>query len=117
MVAMAMIAIALTAVLGAQARNVSMANRAGSDTRAALLAQGKMAELEAIRPDELSSGSGGFGDDFPGYEWQSTVEDADLDSRINISGRLKRIDLKSFRNDDMAHEYMVRMYRFVPEIK
>ena len=47
MVAMAIIAIALTAVLGSQSKSLSLASEAKFSTTVALLAQSKMAEIEA----------------------------------------------------------------------
>ncbi len=117
MVSLAIIAIALTALLGEQARNVAVADSMAVEIKSALLAQGKMAELETINPGELSSGSGDFGDDFPGYKWKCTVEDNVPDTRISIPGCLKRIDLQIAREKGNKREYLVRMYRFAPEIQ
>jgi len=117
MVSLAIIAIALTAILGEQARNVAIADSMVVEIKSALLAQGKMAELETINPGELSSGSGDFGDDFPGYKWQCTVEDAVPETRISVPGCLNRIDLQIVREKGNKREYIVRMYRFTPEIR
>jgi general secretion pathway protein I len=114
MVAMAIIAIALTAVLGSQSQSVSLAGEARFNTTAALLAQMKMAEIETEKPDEFNSGSGDFGEDFPGYSWELTISDTDLETSQNVSARFKRIDLKVFWGEDEFYEYNLRLYRFVP---
>ena len=70
MVAMAIIAIALTAVLGSQSQSVSLASEARFNTTASLLARAKMAEMEAMEAEDLAFDSGDFGEDFPGYMWK-----------------------------------------------
>ncbi|MGW8160951.1 MAG: type IV pilus modification PilV family protein, partial [Desulfobulbales bacterium] len=70
MVAMALIAIALTTLLGSQSQSVSFANSAKFETMAALLAQSKMSEITTLAKDRLASDSGDFGDDYPGYTWE-----------------------------------------------
>ena len=111
---MAIIAISLTAVLGSQSQSVSLAGEARFNTTAALLAQMKMAEIETEKPDEFNSGSGAFGEDFPGYSWEIRISDTDLETSENVSARFKRIDLKVFWGEDERYEYNLRLYRFAP---
>jgi len=66
-IAVAIIAIALTTLLGSQSQSVSFANSAKFETMAALLAQSKMSEIVIQEADSLSSDSGDFGDDYPAY--------------------------------------------------
>ena len=73
MVAMAIIAIALTAVFGSQSQSLTLASEAKFSTTAAFLAQSKMAEIEAQKPEDLTSDSGDFGEDFPGYLWELSL--------------------------------------------
>ncbi|MBW2002545.1 MAG: type II secretion system protein, partial [Deltaproteobacteria bacterium] len=75
MVAIAIIAITLVAVFGSQSQSLSLANEAKFSTTAALLAQSKMAEIEAINYEDLTSDSGDFGENFPNYHWNLTVRD------------------------------------------
>ena len=75
MVAITFIAIALTALLGSQSQSVYLAGEARFNTTAALLAQGKMAEMEVEDLADVSTDSGDFGEDFPGYTWQLSVSD------------------------------------------
>ena len=76
MIAVAIIAIALMAVLGSQTQGLSLAGESRFNRTAALLAQGKMAEMEAVKDQEdLNSDSGDFGDEFPGYTWQLRSEE------------------------------------------
>jgi general secretion pathway protein I len=79
MIAVAILAIALTALFGSQSRSLSLATETSFNTMAPLLAAAKMAELEA-EVVALADDEGEFGDDFIGYTWQLTVEDAALTS-------------------------------------
>jgi len=112
---MAIIAIALTAVLGSQSQSVSLAGEAKFSTTAALLAQMKIAEIETEKPRDINSGSGDFGEDFPGYIWELTVSDADFETPENVSDHLKQFDLKISWGEDELYEYRLRLYRFVPK--
>ena len=115
MVALAIIAIALTAVLGMQSQSLSLAGEAKFGTTASLLAQAKIAEIETLNPEDLVSGSGDFGDNFDGYSWQTEVNDIVLDDTEGIFRHLKRIDLNVSWGDSEQYQYGLRFYRFVPE--
>lgn len=115
MIAVAIIAIALLAVLGSQSQGVSLANESRFNTTAALLAQGKMAELESVtNKGALTSDSGDFGDEFPGYTWQLLVHDVLFEGADRVSDRLKRIDLEVSWGTDKRFQYRLRLYRFFP---
>jgi general secretion pathway protein I len=86
MIAMAILAITLVTVFQSQSQSVSMESQARFLTTASLLAQGKMAELEAADAQDLKSGSGDFGDNFPDYVWEVEVKDSEI-------ATLKRIDM------------------------
>jgi general secretion pathway protein I len=115
MVAMAIIAIALTAVLGSQSQGVSLASEAKFNTTAPLLAQSKIAEIEMTEAVDLSGNSGDFGEDFPGYTWEFSVEDVVFEKPENVSDLLKRIDLKVSWGDEEQYQYRLRLYRFFPK--
>jgi general secretion pathway protein I len=115
MVAMAIIAIALTAVLGSQSQSLSLASEAKFSTTAALLAQSKMAEIEAEKPEDLTSDSGDFGEDYPGYRWDKSVNDMTFDEPEGISDHLKRIDLIISWEESDRYKYRLRLYKFVPK--
>jgi general secretion pathway protein I len=115
MVAMAIIAIALTAVLGSQSQGVSLASEAKFNTTAPLLAQSKIAEIEMTEAVDLSGNSGDFGEDFPGYTWEFIVEDVVFEKPENVSDLLKRIDLKVSWGDEEQYQYRLRLYRFFPK--
>ncbi len=53
---------------------------------AALLAQKQIAQLQ-LQPDQLTGGdqSGDFGDDYPGYHWQQSVEATDYTTLFKVT--------------------------------
>ena len=112
MIAVALIAIALTTLLGSQSQSVSFANSAKFETMAALLAQSKMSEIAVQDKDELNSGSGDFGEDYPGYAWEVTVSDISIEGVENISDYLKQVDLTVTWG---VFSYNVRLYHYVAE--
>ncbi len=114
MVAMAIMAITLVAVLDSQSVSISGASEAKFSTTAALLAQKKMAEIQISKPEDISSDSGDFGDDHPGYSWELTVEDPSFDAPENVTNHLKQLDLKVSWGDDEQYVYHLRQYRFHP---
>jgi general secretion pathway protein I len=111
MIAVAIIAIALTALLGSQSQSVYFANSAKFETMATLLAQSKMSELVLEDSFSLSSNNGDFGDDFPGYAWEAKVSDIVIEG-IDVSDYLKQIDLVVTWG---VHRYDLRLYHYVAE--
>jgi len=117
MIAIAIIAITLVAVFGSQSQSLSLATEAKFSTTAALLAQSKMAEIEAVNPEDLASDSGDFGENFPNYHWNLTVSDVSFIGTDEILDYLKRIDLSLFYGEHSQYQYRLRLYRFVPKTK
>ena len=114
-VAMAIIAIALTAMLSSQSQSLSLANEAKFSTTATLLAQSKMAEFETVKPEDLVSDSGDFGENFPNYFWEMKVIDLTIPGAEEFSERLKQIDLKVSWGDVEEYQYHLRLIRFFPK--
>jgi len=112
MIAVAIIAIALTTLLGSQSQSVSFANSAKFETMAALLARSKMSEIEMQGKDTLASDSGDFGDDYPGYAWEVAVSDISIGEAFNISDYLKQVDLTVTWG---VFSYNLRLYQYVAE--
>ncbi len=73
MIAMAILAITLVAVYQSQSQSISMASNSRFLTTASLLAQTRMAEIDAADPRGLVTANGDFGEDFSGYAWQLEV--------------------------------------------
>ncbi|MBE9504991.1 MAG: type II secretion system minor pseudopilin GspI [Proteobacteria bacterium] len=101
MIAMSILAITLVVVFQSQSQSISMAGRARFETTAALLAQSKMAEIEAANPENVVSDSGNFGDDFPDYSWQVDVTETEIEV-------LKKIEVKVV-NDKMTSNNSFRL--------
>jgi general secretion pathway protein I len=112
MVAVAIIAIALTTLLGSQSQSVSFANSAKFETMAALLAQSKMSEITMQEAGAITSDSGDFGDDYPGYRWEVNVNDTAIAGIDNISDYLKQLDLTVTWG---VFSYNLRLFHYVAE--
>jgi general secretion pathway protein I len=83
-------------------------------TAAPMLAQSKMAQLEATASDVISGDSGDFGDKFPGYRWTVSTEDVAFETLGEIAEDLKRIDVTVTLNEN-EYEYTIRSYRLMRE--
>ena len=78
MLAMAILAISLVAVFQSQSQSISMATDSRFMTTAALLAQSKMAEVEAGTALDIGKQDGDFGIDYPDYSWNLQISDTQL---------------------------------------
>ncbi len=88
MIAMAILAITLVTIYQSQSQSISMASDSRFLTTASLLAQTRMAEIDAADPRAVASANGDFGDDYPGYAWRlevSAVEELPLLKRISLT--------------------------------
>ncbi len=113
MVAVAILAVALTAILRLQGQSAGMCARAKFDTTAPLLANKKMAEFMTADEDELVSGSGDFGEDYPEYTWRAEVEEVESEVLEESASLLRKISLAVIWGED-AHSYRVQSYRLAP---
>ncbi len=117
MIAVAVMAISLTTLLGSQSQSISLANEARFYTTAALLGKARMAELELAGVGNLQSDGGDFGDDFPGYGWEVEVSDLFLEGFGDLgdfSTYLKQVDLVVFWGTEgrRQFQFFVRHYFF-----
>ena len=78
MIAMAILAIALVAVFQLQSQSISMSTDSRFMTTAALLAQSKMVEAEAVSTLANHKEDGDFGADYPQYTWHLEVGDTQM---------------------------------------
>lgn len=95
MVAMAILAIALTSLLGSQSQSLYAADEANFSMVSAFLAQEKITELLA-QDTYLTNYSGDFGEHHPGYFWRAEVVQSDFSEIETLEGMedlLSRIDL------------------------
>lgn len=111
MVAMSIIAIALTSVFHVQFQSIVLNNHARFDVTAPLLAKSRMMQLEVSSGDDISrEEKGDFGEAFPGYRWHYVITDVESDMLGDMSDRLKRIELAVTLNDG-EYEYRLDTYR------
>ncbi|MEK6201737.1 MAG: prepilin-type N-terminal cleavage/methylation domain-containing protein [Desulfobulbaceae bacterium] len=111
MIAISMLAIALTTLFGSQSQSVSLGLTTKFNTQAPLLAQLKLAEF-AGAPERPASDSGDFGDEFPGFQWQVETEEATLETTPILStleGNLQRLTLTVSWGED-HYSYQIQSY-------
>jgi len=99
-VAMAIIAIVLVSVFTLQAQTARMTFETQFQAAAPLLAQRKMAEIETSLSEQSGEDSGNFGEEFPGYSWNSSIEDTESETLGSIANDMKKITVTINRNDD-----------------
>jgi len=95
MIALAILAIAMTSLFGSQSQTLSLAIEAKFNGAASFLAQEKLAEYEA-GVVEITADEGDFGEEFPGFTWKTEVSDGELDNFKGVTDLergLKRVDL------------------------
>jgi general secretion pathway protein I len=114
MVAMAIMSIVLVSVYRMHSQTLSMNAANRFYTQAPMLAQSKLAQLEASTSDIIAGDSGDFGEKFPGYSWNVFVEDVSVEALGKVSDDLKQIDLTVSLNND-EYTYNVRTYRLIGE--
>ena len=115
MVSLAIIAIALTVLLTSQSQSLSLAAEARFNTTAPLLAQSKIAEINATKKDDLYSQSGDFGESFPDYFWEMELNSISSFNTDKYADYLKQIDLSVYYGEDRKYQYNLRLYRFFPD--
>ena len=114
MIAMAIMAIVLVSVYRLHSQTLSMTTANRFYTQAPLLAQSKMAQLEAMSSDLISGDSGDFGDKFPGYGWSVSTDEVSSEALGEAAEDLKRIDVTVTLNEN-EYEYTIRLYRMMSE--
>ena len=114
MVALAVMSIVLVSIYRMHSQSLTMNTAARFYTLAPLLAQNKLAELESFSSVGFSDNSGDFGEQYPGYSWQSSVADVSSEVLGEVANDLKRIDLTVSYNEDQF-SYNLRTYRFQRE--
>jgi len=114
LIAVAVMAIVLVSVYRMHSQTLSMTAATRFYIQAPMLAQSKMAQLEASPADSISGDSGDFEDKFPGYSWNVATEDVSSEALGEVAGDLKRIDVTVSLNEN-EYEYSIRAYRLVRE--
>ena len=113
MVALAIIAIALTSVFKLHGQTLSMSHSSRFNTVAPFLCQQKMAEMEQEDLNKPFDDSGDFGESYPGFSFHVSVERIESEA-LDEPFTLSRIDVTvTDETSGMAHQ--VRAYRYVEE--
>jgi general secretion pathway protein I len=110
LVALAVLAIALTSIYRLQGQTFMMSASARFYSQAPQLARMKLAELETEKFKDIIDGNGDFGEDFPGYTWSVSIEELPSDLITGQQYHLARIGI-SVSNDD-EDTYELQTYRF-----
>ncbi len=114
LVALSVVAIALLAIYRMYSQTLFMDERGRFDTVATLLARQKLADIDAGDIADLTSDSGDFGNDFPGYTWTVESDTVTSDLIRDDGPTLKRIALTISRGDD-ATTFTLTTYRYLYE--
>jgi general secretion pathway protein I len=75
MIAMAILAIGLTSLFGSQSSSVALATETRFNIQAPLLAKLQLSTIQSST-EGIFADNGDFGDEFPGFQWELTVEEA-----------------------------------------
>ena len=113
MVALAVLAIALTSIYRLQSQTALMSVSARFYSLAPQLARAKLAETERQEFKDIASGSGDFGEDYPGYSWRVAVEDIPTDLITDKKYHWVAITLTISQHEE--NSYQLRTYRFFVE--
>lgn len=114
LVALSVVAIALTAIYRMHTQTLFMDARGRFDTVAALLARQRLAEIDTGELKDLTSDSGDFGDAHPGYNWQIQSETVTSELLKTDGPALKRITLTISRNEGESR-FNLTTYRHLYE--
>jgi len=114
LVAMAIVAIVVIAIFKLNSQTIDMTNATRFHTLAPLLAQSILADIENKGIEEAASDAGDFGETFPGFNWQVTIDAVVSEALGETSENLKKIDLVISYNEKNA-VYQLSFYRFFLE--
>lgn len=111
MVAMAIIAIAVTAVFKMEAQTTVLVNGTRFYTLAPLLAQQKLAEIQAGMTGDVTEGSGNFDEPHTDFKWQYTTETSESETLGKAAEDLRRIDITITSEADDS-TFALRQYAY-----
>jgi len=111
MIAISIMAIALTALLGNQSQSLRIAEESRFALTASLLMKQKFADFQ-LSSEQLYNTEGDFGEDYPGYFWSVEVDVPDFENVQALYGTeqfLQRVDLKIY-TDEERHTLLMSRY-------
>ena len=114
LVALSVVAIALTAIYRMHSQTLFMDEISRFDTVATMLARQKLADLETIDLADFNGDSGDFGDTQPGYAWQIQTENVESDLFKDDGPILKRFQISITRSETES-QFTLTTYRYFYE--
>ena len=108
---LSIMAIVLIAVFKLQAQSITMNNAARFHTVAPLLMQNILADIKSAPLEDLGPDAGEFGEEYPGYSWQVSVEAVESEDLGDAAERLKALNLKVVFGDEQ-YQYALTVYHF-----
>lgn len=115
MIAVAILAIALTSLFGSQSASVALATETRFNTHAPLLARMQMAEI--LSGDEIISAEGDFGEEFPEFSWKLQTEEAFFGSSEilqQLEGKMVFLSMRITWGENV-YTYQLDTYRKIKE--
>lgn len=110
LIALSVLAIALTAIWKLHSQTLSMHETIRFHTLAPFLAQQKLAELEMQPELQQVSHQGDFGPDYPAYLWKLTLDSVQSGEWKKMNTEFHRLDLV-ITDSRAGLDYPVRTYR------
>lgn len=102
MVAISILAIALTVLLGNQSQSLQLAEESRFAFTASLLMKEKLADFQ-LSGEQLYNSEGDFGDEHPGYNWSVEVDTPDFEdypALIGVEQFIQQVDLRIFTDNE-----------------
>ncbi|MDL1967199.1 MAG: prepilin-type N-terminal cleavage/methylation domain-containing protein [Deltaproteobacteria bacterium] len=112
LLAMSIIAIVFLTIFKMHKQTISINYAVKFYTIAPILAHNKIEKLELSSGYKSAYDSGEFGDNYPGYRYNVSINDADSEFLGDVAGDLKKIDVTVF-TDIEEFSYNLRAYRFI----
>lgn len=103
MIAMAILAIGLTSLFGSQSSSVALATETRFNIQAPLLAKLQLSTIQSSTEGILAD-NGDFSDDFPGFQWKLSVEEASFqDSELleQLGDKMQHLTLTVTWGDEL----------------
>lgn len=91
LVALVILGVALVGLLSAQSAAVRLRSQAEQMTLATFLLERRMTDIELAGFPEVGTKEGDFGEDYPGYAWQTTVSDSPFSAPPQVRVREVRV--------------------------
>lgn len=110
MICVVIVATGFIAIYSLHIQTMKASNDMRFYTKAPMLAQKKMAELDSNLND-LSDSEGDFGEDYQGFAYKISVSDVDSETLGETSKNLKKIELQVILNEG-ENSYDITVYRF-----